>query len=321
MNERTDYGCGWERDLEDKRDFNPDEWNASYQDKSSVIYICGARVGEEASIHSSVDWRDTTGLVSDQGGRNSCVAESLCNCVLHHDYMTQRKADVVPEPRSPWFLWKVTRNLSGTRGNVGTRPRDAMKALALYGVPPNSFWNRTNSVDLEPGAFVYGRADNLVLREYRRIDGLGYGTSQRMARPKDLVLESMKQMLIQEIPIIGGYYSFQKASAQSNSGLIRYVEPERYPGRPYGVMPRIDYSHCVMFCGYDDEKKVPIIGPKNPDKSFETTGALLFKNSWGAAWGEDGYGWLPYKFVLSNLCFDIWALMKVDMLHIEPFRA
>jgi C1A family cysteine protease len=44
--------------------------------------------------------------------------------------------------------------------------------------------------------------------------------------------------------------------------------------------PTVDGWHCVAICGYDDSRS-----------RFE------FKNSWGTAWGNSGYGTLPYGYV------------------------
>ena len=60
-----------------------------------------------------------------------------------------------------------------------------------------------------------------------------------------------------------------------------------------------------MAVGYDDKMTV-----KNETCDAETKGALLIRNSWGTEWGEGGYGWLPYEYVLNGLAEDWWTLIK-----------
>jgi hypothetical protein len=52
---------------------------------------------------------------------------------------------------------------------------------------------------------------------------------------------------------------------------------------------KLEGGHAVVAVGYDDGKKI------GKDK-----GALLIRNSWGTAWGEKRYGWLPYAYDLKR---------------------
>jgi C1A family cysteine protease len=48
-------------------------------------------------------------------------------------------------------------------------------------------------------------------------------------------------------------------------------------------------GHAILLIGYDDKTKV-----------------FKFQNSWGVGWGDKGYGYIPYDYVLdNNLAFDL----------------
>jgi C1A family cysteine protease len=51
-------------------------------------------------------------------------------------------------------------------------------------------------------------------------------------------------------------------------------------------------GHAVLAMGYDDAKRV-----------------FLVRNSWGPAWGDGGYFYMPYAYLLDdNLSDDFWTV-------------
>jgi C1A family cysteine protease len=55
-------------------------------------------------------------------------------------------------------------------------------------------------------------------------------------------------------------------------------------------------GHAVLGVGYDDAKQM-----------------FLFRNSWGATWGQGGYGFIPHAYLVdSNLSDDFWTIRTIQ---------
>jgi C1A family cysteine protease len=58
-------------------------------------------------------------------------------------------------------------------------------------------------------------------------------------------------------------------------------------------------GHAVVLCGYDDNKKI-----------------FILRNSWGTYWGDKGYFYLDYDYILNNnLTSQLWIIRKAYSAH------
>jgi C1A family cysteine protease len=250
------------------------------------------------SLPSSVDLREWCSPIEDQGKINSCTAHAAITLL---EYFQKRSSGKYLDA-SRLFLYKVTRNLLNWKGDVGANSRTTMKALTIIGVPPEAFWPYDETkFDEEPPAFCYALASRYRATEYYRVDIQG--------RTRDVVLQQIKANLAANRPLMFGilYYANCWKQAELNGGKIPF--PSSFDTLPPS-------GHNMAAVGYDDNIKI-----KNTDLTgIETTGAILVKNSYGTQWGDGGYGWLPYEYVLKPKSMDWWTLMKAEWLDTGEFE-
>lgn len=153
--------------------------------------------------------------------------------------------------------------------------------------------------DVEPPSFCYTFAQNYQTIRYFRLDPAG--------TPRELLLNRIKTYLAVGIPSMFGFAVYNSISQSAKTGKIPFpTTGEAHLG-----------SHAIDAVGYDDAMTIKNSNPGGE----ETIGALLIRNSWGTEWGDAGYGWLPYKYVLSGLAVDWWVLLKNEWINTEIFRA
>jgi C1A family cysteine protease len=282
-NQMTKRGFGWIRDLPDHRD---------YTMATAAVQPLLDKFQNE--IKDKVDLSSKFSPVEDQGAIGSCTANAAASLVEYFELTTFGQFIEV----SRLFLYYGARYMGGCfPGDNGAAIRNVVGALVIFGAPPEKFWpydiSQVDSVPSGP-CFAFGQSFQTV--NYYRLDPLG------IERPE--LLNNIKWHLSNRIPVIFGFTGYTSLNRPDTGGDIPY------PAQIESVIG----GHAVVAAGYDDDKVII-----NPFDQSTTTGALLIRNSWGLEWGRQGYGWLPYAYVLKGLAVDFWVLLKNEWVDINPF--
>ncbi|MEH2136972.1 C1 family peptidase [Nostoc sp.] len=227
--------------------------------------------------------------VRDQGSLNSCTAFATSALLEYFENRNFGKST----DASPLFLYKAARQKMDVKGDVGASIRETVKVLALFGVPPEESWPyEEDKVDEEPPPYCYAYAQNYKTLKYFLLDYAGITTES--------LLFQVKAVLAAGFPCIFGLTLYTSAYEETNSkdGHIPYPDPNK---------DKVVGGHTAVVVGYDDYKFI-----RYADRKYYSRGAFLIRNSWGTEWGMNGYGWLPYDYVLAGLTAAWWSLLKAE---------
>jgi len=264
---------GWIPDLPDSRDYTrgTDE--------------IGSLLKGSGTPPATVDLRESCSPIVNQGELGSCTANAASGIVEYF----QKKAFGSYSPVSRLFIYKATRNLMRTSGDSGAYIRTTMGSLALFGAPPEKYWEYGKGFDAEPPPFCYSFGQNYKALKYFRLDEQG--------KDEKGILGAIKETLAQGVPAMFGFTVYSSIR-DAEAGKIPF------PGKGDTVLG----GHAVAAVGYDDRMKIG-----------NSEGAFIIRNSWGKEWGDNGYGYLPYDYVLKGLALDWWALISADWVDVKGF--
>jgi C1A family cysteine protease len=129
-------------------------------------------------------------------------------------------------------------------------------------------------------------AENFKAVQYARLDPRS--TDRHETVTGDIVLDNVKHALQGGFPVIFGFTVYNS---------INNAPDIPYPRRG----DKVSGGHAIMAVGYDDNHRTAA-GEDEP--------SLIIRNSWGTGWGDGGYGYLPYRYLLKGLAQDFWAVFE-----------
>lgn len=191
------------------------------------------------------------------------------------EYLYKKQGKTSPQ-LSRLFLYYATRVWTekiGAADDSGAMIRDVMKTLRRYGTCLETTWPYLTS------------KFSLAPSPEAKTEALKHQILFYYRCPN---LRSAKMTIASGYPVVGGFSvpSSMMGPESEKTGIVKYPDnDEDFVG-----------GHAVLFVGYDD-----------------TTKMLCFVNSWGSAWGDHGFGYLPYEFVDTGLASDFWTIRSAEL--------
>ena len=290
------YKTGWVPDYPDHRDYTLETEAV----KNVLVHLNVPGNGNNwmpsdlPKEEKFVDLSPYFSPVEDQQNIGSCTAHAAVGLLEYFE----RRAFNRYVNASRLFVYKTTRNLLQWQGDTGAFLRTAMASLVLFGAPPEKYWPYDPSkYEDEPTQFVYSLAQNYQTVKYVKLDP--------PTATKAQVLENIKDSLTKGIPSMFGFTVYRSLYSNINK-----------PGHiPYpSATEKAEGGHAICAVGFSDNMQIT-----NPYDKKTTTGALKIRNSWGTKWGESGYGFIPYEYVLKGLAIDWWTLISAEWVDTGQF--
>lgn len=258
-------------------------WLPDVPDQRDIPF--GAVFRVPAKVPATIDLRRGCSPVEQQGQLGSCTAQALVGALEFLELSAIGSArggngGAAGGPRptfadlSRLFVYYNERAAMGTtREDSGAMLRAGIKVLKKLGVCREDKW-----------PYIVARfAEKPPPKCYRAAAEHQVTAYQRLA-----TLPEMKACLAMGLPFVFGFAVYEHVLTEN----VRRSGQVRLPRRG----ERMRGGHAVMAVGYDEQRKI-----------------FFFRNSWGAAWGKNGYGALPYAYAESReLSDDFWCIQAVE---------
>lgn len=222
-----------------------------------------------SDLPGSVDLRAGLSPVVDQGHLGSCTANAIVSGLAEYILLQQGNPLV---RLSRLFLYWEERYMEGTVDeDSGAYIRDGMKVLQQIGTCP----------EVEYPYVIENFRDTPTPRQIT--DAAAFRLINRYSRVNDLL--ALKTALAEGLPVVVGFMVYDSFASETvaETGIVPIPDPtqENQLG-----------GHAILAVGYTQ---------------IEGENYIVIRNSWGASWGDQGYGYMPEGFFIPDFVTDMWV--------------
>jgi C1A family cysteine protease len=206
--------------------------------------------------------------------------EDTNSCVANavagaYEYLAKKHTDQEYDV-SRMFIYYNARDLGGIEGDEGSVIADAIEGLREYGACAEDTWPfDPGHVNREPSEEAYDEASRFVVEDMQLVP---------------VNLEAWKSCLAEGYPIVFGISLFESFDRQRKRGVVPMPTPKELARESHG-------GHAMLCVGYSDADKVFIV-----------------RNSWGEDWGDKGYCYIPYAYLMNEEFNDgdSWIIRQLE---------
>jgi len=247
--------------------------------------FAASRVSEN-SLPKRVDLRSQMTPVENQSDTSSCVANAVAGA---YEYLVKQHRQDDAYDVSRLFIYYVARAIADEVDPAdapeledgGTMIAAAIEALKQYGACSEETWPFDDDiVNDAPSEDAFEEASAFLVEDVALVPTR---------------LEAWKAALAEGHPIIFGLSLYESFDAHRRPGMVPAPSPREASREDHG-------GHAMLCVGYSDRDQVFIV-----------------RNSWGDEWGDEGYCYIPYAY-LMNPRFndgDSWIIRRVEEPEID----
>jgi uncharacterized tellurite resistance protein B-like protein len=234
------------------------------------------KAAKKQALPPKVDLRRHMTSVEDQSKLSSCVANAVVGA---YEYLARRYHGDESIDVSRLFVYYNARVRRGRETiDKGIWIADAIESLREHGACSEETWPyEPELVNERPDEDAYEEASQFLVDDMLRVE---------------TKLEVWRQALAEGYPIIFAIKLFNSFGQQKKRGMVSMPVKSEAERAEHG-------NHAMLCVGYSDTDKMFIV-----------------RNSWGERWGDGGYCYIPYDYLMNDRLNhnDSWIIRQVEPL-------